>query len=66
MPKWMMTDSNTWSKWVMRTFILDQNGYSYDDKHSIEHSCFALINFCGMTDKTKIKKFHNVYDNIYK
>lgn len=65
-PKWISTNPDTWSDYVMTTFILDQNNYSYDDKPPIKHASEYLISFCGMDDDpTWSSRFNRAYSKIY-
>lgn len=64
-PKWMTQDSSKWSTYVMKTYIQDQNGYSYDGNSPMRHSAERLANFVYLKGEQR-EKFIKVYNKMYK
>jgi hypothetical protein len=62
--KWMYQESNAWSSYTIRSFIIFQNTYSYDGEKPIVHSLENLIRFADISDK-KVEQFTKQYKKLY-
>ena len=62
--KWKTQLSSDWTVYTMRSFIVDQNTYSYDGEEPIVHSLDTLMKFADISGK-KAEQFAKEYKKLY-